>query len=64
MPYKIFLEMLLFYFLQEMLRKELVDNGSKFNYPATKDGYLKIGKLFTVTSKPEILFLCIKCFCT
>ncbi|KAF1495881.1 Alpha-1,3-mannosyl-glycoprotein 4-beta-N-acetylglucosaminyltransferase B, partial [Eudyptula minor novaehollandiae] len=27
----------------EMLRKELVDNGSKFNYPATKDGYLKIG---------------------
>ncbi|XP_054248314.1 alpha-1,3-mannosyl-glycoprotein 4-beta-N-acetylglucosaminyltransferase-like protein MGAT4D [Indicator indicator] len=27
----------------EMLRKELVDNGSKFNYPATRDGYLKIG---------------------
>ncbi|XP_068868816.1 alpha-1,3-mannosyl-glycoprotein 4-beta-N-acetylglucosaminyltransferase-like protein MGAT4D isoform X2 [Aphelocoma coerulescens] len=27
----------------EMLIKELVDNGSKFNYPATKDGYLKIG---------------------
>ncbi|NWH96402.1 MGT4B acetylglucosaminyltransferase, partial [Aegithalos caudatus] len=27
----------------ETLRKELVDNGSKFNYPATKDGYLKIG---------------------
>ncbi|NWV09077.1 MGT4B acetylglucosaminyltransferase, partial [Ptilonorhynchus violaceus] len=27
----------------EMLRKELVDNGSKFNYPVTKDGYLKIG---------------------
>ncbi|XP_010180415.1 PREDICTED: alpha-1,3-mannosyl-glycoprotein 4-beta-N-acetylglucosaminyltransferase B-like, partial [Mesitornis unicolor] len=27
----------------EILRKELVDNGSKFNYPATKDGYLKIG---------------------
>ncbi|NXA11211.1 MGT4B acetylglucosaminyltransferase, partial [Sapayoa aenigma] len=27
----------------EMQRKELVDNGSKFNYPATKDGYLKIG---------------------
>ncbi|XP_010007228.1 PREDICTED: glycosyltransferase 54 domain-containing protein [Chaetura pelagica] len=27
----------------EMLRKELVDNGSKFNYPATKDGYLQIG---------------------
>ncbi|XP_037253186.1 alpha-1,3-mannosyl-glycoprotein 4-beta-N-acetylglucosaminyltransferase-like protein MGAT4D isoform X1 [Falco biarmicus] len=27
----------------EMLRKELVDNGGKFNYPATKDGYLKIG---------------------
>ncbi|XP_050751935.1 alpha-1,3-mannosyl-glycoprotein 4-beta-N-acetylglucosaminyltransferase-like protein MGAT4D [Gymnogyps californianus] len=27
----------------EMLRKELVDSGSKFNYPATKDGYLKIG---------------------
>ncbi|KAM6075861.1 alpha-1,3-mannosyl-glycoprotein 4-beta-N-acetylglucosaminyltransferase-like protein MGAT4D isoform 2-T2 [Chlamydotis macqueenii] len=27
----------------EMLRKELIDNGSKFNYPATKDGYLKIG---------------------
>ncbi|XP_069711362.1 calmegin isoform X2 [Phaenicophaeus curvirostris] len=26
----------------EMLRKELVDSGSKFNYPATKDGYLKI----------------------
>ncbi|NXM67296.1 MGT4B acetylglucosaminyltransferase, partial [Serilophus lunatus] len=23
--------------------KELIDNGSKFNYPATKDGYLKIG---------------------
>jgi len=34
------------FFLQEMLRKELVDNGSKFNYPATKDGYLKIGKFF------------------
>ncbi|NWX12818.1 MGT4B acetylglucosaminyltransferase, partial [Aegotheles bennettii] len=27
----------------EMLRKELVDKGSKFNYPATKGGYLKIG---------------------
>ncbi|KAI1238620.1 hypothetical protein IHE44_0013357, partial [Lamprotornis superbus] len=27
----------------ETLRKELVANGSKFNYPATKDGYLKIG---------------------
>ncbi|KAM9295495.1 alpha-1,3-mannosyl-glycoprotein 4-beta-N-acetylglucosaminyltransferase-like protein MGAT4D isoform 3-T4 [Morus bassanus] len=27
----------------EKLRKELVDNGSKFNYPARKDGYLKIG---------------------
>ncbi|KFP24368.1 Alpha-1,3-mannosyl-glycoprotein 4-beta-N-acetylglucosaminyltransferase B, partial [Colius striatus] len=27
----------------EMLRKELIDNGSKFNHPATKDGYLKIG---------------------
>ncbi|XP_025930201.1 alpha-1,3-mannosyl-glycoprotein 4-beta-N-acetylglucosaminyltransferase-like protein MGAT4D [Apteryx mantelli] len=27
----------------ETVRKELVDNGSKFNYPATKDGYLKIG---------------------
>ncbi|XP_030306544.1 alpha-1,3-mannosyl-glycoprotein 4-beta-N-acetylglucosaminyltransferase-like protein MGAT4D [Calypte anna] len=27
----------------EILKKELVDNGSKFNYPATKDGYLKIG---------------------
>ncbi|NWR66599.1 MGT4B acetylglucosaminyltransferase, partial [Bucorvus abyssinicus] len=27
----------------ETLRKELVDSGSKFNYPATKDGYLKIG---------------------
>ncbi|XP_051473968.1 alpha-1,3-mannosyl-glycoprotein 4-beta-N-acetylglucosaminyltransferase-like protein MGAT4D [Apus apus] len=27
----------------EMLRKELVDNGSKFKYPATKDGYLQIG---------------------
>ncbi|NXW10145.1 MGT4B acetylglucosaminyltransferase, partial [Fregetta grallaria] len=27
----------------ETLRKELVDNRSKFNYPATKDGYLKIG---------------------
>ncbi|KFP72255.1 Alpha-1,3-mannosyl-glycoprotein 4-beta-N-acetylglucosaminyltransferase B, partial [Acanthisitta chloris] len=27
----------------ETLRKELDDNGSKFNYPATKDGYLKIG---------------------
>ncbi|NWU44633.1 MGT4B acetylglucosaminyltransferase, partial [Hylia prasina] len=27
----------------ETLRKKLVDNGSKFNYPATKDGYLKIG---------------------
>ncbi|NXU63139.1 MGT4B acetylglucosaminyltransferase, partial [Horornis vulcanius] len=27
----------------EMLRKELADNGSKFNYPVTKDGYLKIG---------------------
>ncbi|XP_053922101.1 alpha-1,3-mannosyl-glycoprotein 4-beta-N-acetylglucosaminyltransferase-like protein MGAT4D isoform X2 [Cuculus canorus] len=26
----------------EMLRKELLDSGSKFNYPATKDGYLKI----------------------
>lgn len=58
------LEMLLFYFLQETLRKELVANGSKFNYPATKDGYLKIGKLFIVTSKPEILFLHIKCFCS
>ncbi|KAM4900568.1 alpha-1,3-mannosyl-glycoprotein 4-beta-N-acetylglucosaminyltransferase-like protein MGAT4D isoform 3-T5 [Sylvia borin] len=29
--------------LKETLRKELADNGSKFNYPATKDGYLKIG---------------------
>lgn len=27
----------------EVLRKEVLDNGSKFNYPATKDGYLKIG---------------------
>ncbi|XP_025961973.1 alpha-1,3-mannosyl-glycoprotein 4-beta-N-acetylglucosaminyltransferase-like protein MGAT4D isoform X2 [Dromaius novaehollandiae] len=27
----------------ETVRKELVDKGSKFNYPATKDGYLKIG---------------------
>ncbi|XP_029817283.1 alpha-1,3-mannosyl-glycoprotein 4-beta-N-acetylglucosaminyltransferase-like protein MGAT4D [Manacus vitellinus] len=27
----------------EMQRKELVDTGNKFNYPATKDGYLKIG---------------------
>ncbi|XP_010022882.1 PREDICTED: alpha-1,3-mannosyl-glycoprotein 4-beta-N-acetylglucosaminyltransferase B-like, partial [Nestor notabilis] len=27
----------------EMLKKELIDNGSKFNYPATKDGYLQIG---------------------
>ncbi|NXL41667.1 MGT4B acetylglucosaminyltransferase, partial [Podilymbus podiceps] len=27
----------------EILRKEMVDNGSKFNYTATKDGYLKIG---------------------
>ncbi|KFV05041.1 Alpha-1,3-mannosyl-glycoprotein 4-beta-N-acetylglucosaminyltransferase B, partial [Pterocles gutturalis] len=27
----------------EVLRKELVNTGSKFNYPATKDGYLKIG---------------------
>ncbi|XP_035182212.1 alpha-1,3-mannosyl-glycoprotein 4-beta-N-acetylglucosaminyltransferase-like protein MGAT4D isoform X1 [Oxyura jamaicensis] len=27
----------------EAERKELLDNGSKFNYPATKDGYLKIG---------------------
>ncbi|NWI44808.1 MGT4B acetylglucosaminyltransferase, partial [Picathartes gymnocephalus] len=27
----------------EMLRKELVDNRSKIKYPATKDGYLKIG---------------------
>ncbi|NWH78658.1 MGT4B acetylglucosaminyltransferase, partial [Piaya cayana] len=27
----------------EILRKELGDSGSKFNYPATKDGYLKIG---------------------
>ncbi|NWS59553.1 MGT4B acetylglucosaminyltransferase, partial [Chunga burmeisteri] len=27
----------------EMLRKELIDNGSKFNYSASKDGYLKIG---------------------
>ncbi|NXI23814.1 MGT4B acetylglucosaminyltransferase, partial [Sterrhoptilus dennistouni] len=27
----------------ETLRKELADEGSKFNYPATKDGYLKIG---------------------
>ncbi|NXC08041.1 MGT4B acetylglucosaminyltransferase, partial [Orthonyx spaldingii] len=27
----------------EMLRKELVNNRSKFNYSATKDGYLKIG---------------------
>ncbi|XP_010175492.1 alpha-1,3-mannosyl-glycoprotein 4-beta-N-acetylglucosaminyltransferase B [Antrostomus carolinensis] len=27
----------------EMLRKELIDNGSKFNYLATEDGYLKIG---------------------
>ncbi|XP_021252695.1 alpha-1,3-mannosyl-glycoprotein 4-beta-N-acetylglucosaminyltransferase-like protein MGAT4D isoform X4 [Numida meleagris] len=27
----------------EAVRKGLVGNGSKFNYPATKDGYLKIG---------------------
>ncbi|NWR02623.1 MGT4B acetylglucosaminyltransferase, partial [Paradoxornis webbianus] len=27
----------------ETLRKELADHGSKFNSPATKDGYLKIG---------------------
>ncbi|NXU86572.1 MGT4B acetylglucosaminyltransferase, partial [Xiphorhynchus elegans] len=27
----------------EMQRKELVDNENKFNYPATEDGYLKIG---------------------
>ncbi|XP_027508498.1 alpha-1,3-mannosyl-glycoprotein 4-beta-N-acetylglucosaminyltransferase-like protein MGAT4D [Corapipo altera] len=27
----------------EMQRKELVDTGNKLNYPATKDGYLKIG---------------------
>ncbi|NXK56049.1 MGT4B acetylglucosaminyltransferase, partial [Chauna torquata] len=27
----------------EAVREELVDNGSKFNYPTTKDGYLKIG---------------------
>ncbi|XP_027554649.1 alpha-1,3-mannosyl-glycoprotein 4-beta-N-acetylglucosaminyltransferase-like protein MGAT4D [Neopelma chrysocephalum] len=27
----------------ELQRKELVDTGNKFNYPATKDGYLKIG---------------------
>ncbi|XP_071411810.1 alpha-1,3-mannosyl-glycoprotein 4-beta-N-acetylglucosaminyltransferase-like protein MGAT4D isoform X2 [Pithys albifrons albifrons] len=27
----------------EMQRKQPVDNGNKFNYPATKDGYLKIG---------------------
>ncbi|XP_066174071.1 alpha-1,3-mannosyl-glycoprotein 4-beta-N-acetylglucosaminyltransferase-like protein MGAT4D isoform X3 [Sylvia atricapilla] len=27
----------------ETLRKELADNGSKFNYSATEDGYLKIG---------------------
>ncbi|NXD83457.1 MGT4B acetylglucosaminyltransferase, partial [Halcyon senegalensis] len=27
----------------ETLRRELVDNGSRFNYPATEDGYLKIG---------------------
>ncbi|XP_033920501.1 alpha-1,3-mannosyl-glycoprotein 4-beta-N-acetylglucosaminyltransferase-like protein MGAT4D isoform X1 [Melopsittacus undulatus] len=27
----------------EMLKKELVDNGSKYNYTATKDGYLQIG---------------------
>ncbi|NWZ27226.1 MGT4B acetylglucosaminyltransferase, partial [Asarcornis scutulata] len=27
----------------EAERKGLLDNGSKFNYPATKDGYLKIG---------------------
>ncbi|XP_051624029.1 alpha-1,3-mannosyl-glycoprotein 4-beta-N-acetylglucosaminyltransferase-like protein MGAT4D isoform X2 [Manacus candei] len=27
----------------EMQKKELVDAGNKFNYPATKDGYLKIG---------------------
>ncbi|NXJ04995.1 MGT4B acetylglucosaminyltransferase, partial [Odontophorus gujanensis] len=27
----------------EAARKGLVGNGSKFNYPATKDGYLKIG---------------------
>ncbi|NXR65985.1 MGT4B acetylglucosaminyltransferase, partial [Rhadina sibilatrix] len=27
----------------ETLRKELASNRSKFNYPATKDGYLKIG---------------------
>ncbi|NXH10201.1 MGT4B acetylglucosaminyltransferase, partial [Bucco capensis] len=27
----------------EMLRKEVAENGSKFNYPAAKDGYLKIG---------------------
>ncbi|NWR90098.1 MGT4B acetylglucosaminyltransferase, partial [Furnarius figulus] len=27
----------------EMQRKELADNENKFNYPATKDGYLKIG---------------------
>ncbi|NXI35660.1 MGT4B acetylglucosaminyltransferase, partial [Galbula dea] len=26
-----------------VLRKELVGSGNKFNYPATKDGYLKIG---------------------
>ncbi|NXC99883.1 MGT4B acetylglucosaminyltransferase, partial [Certhia familiaris] len=29
--------------VDETLRKESVANGSKFNYPATKDGYLKIG---------------------
>ncbi|NWX96464.1 MGT4B acetylglucosaminyltransferase, partial [Nothoprocta ornata] len=27
----------------EMVRKALLDRGSAFNYPATKDGYLKIG---------------------
>lgn len=32
--------------LQETeLLKESADNGSKYNYQRTKDGYLKIGKL-------------------
>ncbi|XP_041317720.1 alpha-1,3-mannosyl-glycoprotein 4-beta-N-acetylglucosaminyltransferase-like protein MGAT4D [Pyrgilauda ruficollis] len=38
----------------ETLRKELVDNGSKFNYPATKDGYLKIGAFENGTAEGSI----------
>ncbi|NXL15665.1 MGT4B acetylglucosaminyltransferase, partial [Setophaga kirtlandii] len=36
------------------LRKELIHNGSKFNYPATKDGYLKIGVFENGTAEGSI----------